>query len=1053
MDKIILQTYDLNGLSSPIKSNKNETFYINTPINNQETKYLDSNKKNFEEEKNKSDLPISFIEPKFINNNQNENYLPINTLPDKLTEGNKNSNNNSNNKSNKNNDFTYSDKSKFDEFSLDNSSKNNNILINKKQKTKYIEKNNYDKDETAINAFILDEINIKYDYEKIQNGLNKIKEEKKYDPIYIKMYKNVDDNKIINNNNHNQNNYSFPININNKNEEDLFYYSFKDKNKDNLNEKNNDVSIINKELEMETLNEKNDDKKDINKNINNSDKDINYNFDYNIKIDKDMLQKIEFAIDENGNPFNLKNYFEELKNRENQLDSNLNNNDNNLKKPIAFIMQKEEKDKNYLIDLNGNIIPKMDDGYFNYKHNNIRIIIKDFDVQHPQLRVFGTRKFEPLIISDENEKEEENDEIDKESLEIKKLIIPCQNQISIHNDYNSLNNKKVKIEDFKDKNKLNLNFNKNLLKINNNNSPIIIKNEIENNNRNKNESFSVLESIYIPITDDRERYSNENTNDLIYKKIKSHNSNLKEQTLNNFRHKNNNIDTIKRTSEILNKTLSTNFYVNRNYSITPRINSNYKILNINNSSDNKNVNNNKENIDSSNKSHYNKEDEKKINSPLQINNITCTSSKINLFNYKKLNKKAKSINFNNKFDNLESIINKREKNNKVQHLLSCDNLNNNDQNDNIYISKNESNNSKMKNSQSTINVSFTIDNISKNINYIQKNIQKNLSRINERNGIKNKANTVEHIKNNNHKKSNNSTIISHINLSNEESFHYLNFYTHNNYNDHTNIENNNSNIKNTSINYNQNNYNKIQINKDYAQTAHDKKKNKYAVLSKEVNDIISDYSNSYLTNEKINKKIGIYDYNNEFENNNHNINSFLNKANKINLKNLSKRYNNHITETDKLSININNNKSLVSDNKNNKNSDSCGYTALNKEKNIALKKEINNHYKKNKNNSTKKIKDNPHINLYSKTLTSNNNSSKSINTYSKPKINSKYNIKSFSHSNKMNIKKGINFNNDYNLYSKNSSIKKYKIDENYNMKNNNTFNYTERRYSYQKKII
>ena len=53
----------------------------------------------------------------------------------------------------------------------------------------------------------------------------------------------------------------------------------------------------------------------------------------------------------------------------------------------------------------------------------------------------------------------------------------------------------------------------------------------------------------------------------------------------------------------------------------------------------------------------------------------------------------------------------------------------------------------------------------------------------------------------------------------------------------------------------------------------------------------------------------------------------------------------------------------------------------------------------------------------------------------------------------MNIKKGINFNNDYNLYSKNSSIKKYKIDENYNMKNNNTFNYTERRYSYQKKII
>ena len=383
MDKIILQTYDLSDLSSPIKTPKNKEFYINTSINNKETKFIDySNKKNFEEEKNTSDSLISFNENNIINNRQNENYLPIDTLSDKLTEENINSDSNlilnSNSKSNKSNDFTY-----FNENNPDNLPKNNKNFSNKKQKSEYI-KNNYKKDDTSISVFNSDEKNIKYDYEKIQVELKKIKEEKKCDPIYIKMHKDVEENKNIDINN----NFSFSKKINCKNEEDLFYYSFKDNNRGNLNEKSYDTSITYKELETKVHNEKNSNKEDINRNINNSDKDNNNNnnLNYNIKIDKYVLQNIEFAIDENGNPFNLKNYFKELKNKENQL--NLKNNDNYIRKPVAFIMKGKEKDKNYLIDLNGELIPKIEDGYFSYKHNNIHIIIKDFDVQHPQLRVY-----------------------------------------------------------------------------------------------------------------------------------------------------------------------------------------------------------------------------------------------------------------------------------------------------------------------------------------------------------------------------------------------------------------------------------------------------------------------------------------------------------------------------------------------------------------------------------------------------------------------------------------------------------------------------------------
>ena len=60
---------------------------------------------------------------------------------------------------------------------------------------------------------------------------------------------------------------------------------------------------------------------------------------------------------------------------------------------IAYIVLKNnEKGKNYLIDKNGNIIPKTEEGNYIYIQNNINdnrnksILIKDFDVQNPVLR-------------------------------------------------------------------------------------------------------------------------------------------------------------------------------------------------------------------------------------------------------------------------------------------------------------------------------------------------------------------------------------------------------------------------------------------------------------------------------------------------------------------------------------------------------------------------------------------------------------------------------------------------------------------------------------------
>jgi hypothetical protein len=59
------------------------------------------------------------------------------------------------------------------------------------------------------------------------------------------------------------------------------------------------------------------------------------------------------------------------------------------------------RNDNYLIDLDKKIIPKLKDGDFLYSKDKQQIIIKNFDVQNPLLRLYGTRYLYPSKMSED----------------------------------------------------------------------------------------------------------------------------------------------------------------------------------------------------------------------------------------------------------------------------------------------------------------------------------------------------------------------------------------------------------------------------------------------------------------------------------------------------------------------------------------------------------------------------------------------------------------------------------------------------------------------------
>jgi len=142
-----------------------------------------------------------------------------------------------------------------------------------------------------------------------------------------------------------------------------------------------------------------------------------------------------------------------------------------------------------------------------------------------------------------------------------------------------------------------------------------------------------------------------------------------------------------------------------------------------------------------------------------------------------------------------------------------------------------------------------------------------------------------------------------------------------------------------------------------------------------------------IKNENINKKIGLYDYEDEIKNNENKINSFLNKGkNKIKLNldtKLTQRNKYIIKPNNSLLFNRNNNKSKILNLKYNESCNLIEFKKLNDNK--------DNNYNVNYNNQFTYKHNNSNINLTQQKIKLNE-----IKTYIKPKLNSKilrYNIK------------------------------------------------------------
>ena len=143
----------------------------------------------------------------------------------------------------------------------------------------------------------------------------------------------------------------------------------------------------------------------------------------NLKKNFVKYTNITYGIDESGNPMNIRDYYKSINdsvysNTNTSIFSGLTSTNNKLKRPIAYIT-KDEKGNNILMDLNGNIITnKNKEGDFIFPLE-LHVIVKDFDVKHPELRVNGERYYnEKFEINEENEelktgKNDLNNYIDK----------------------------------------------------------------------------------------------------------------------------------------------------------------------------------------------------------------------------------------------------------------------------------------------------------------------------------------------------------------------------------------------------------------------------------------------------------------------------------------------------------------------------------------------------------------------------------------------------------------------------------------------------------------
>ena len=244
--------------------------------------------------------------------------------------------------------------------------------------------------------------------EKNDNSLKDIEEE----------FKCINDEIIDLNNNNDINGENLDIKNTSNSKEEIKIDDNEDKNiiiddeiKNEINQKEKENSII---FSPREINDKND----------------NLNIPDNTK----------FGIDKSGNPVEI------TKKNKNEL--------------IAFIIQEENKE-NYLIDIKGNILQKTEDDYFRYKNGEEIIIIKNFDVKNPELRIYGHRKInfdeikknfdeKPLkennpnlnknssfLITNEKEKEKIDNKLNNTNININTTNAASRNKSAILDEKNS----------------------------------------------------------------------------------------------------------------------------------------------------------------------------------------------------------------------------------------------------------------------------------------------------------------------------------------------------------------------------------------------------------------------------------------------------------------------------------------------------------------------------------------------------------------------------------------------------------------------------------------
>ena len=137
--------------------------------------------------------------------------------------------------------------------------------------------------------------------------------------------------------------------------------------------------------------------------------------DYKTKILFNISERVKYGIDDSGNPVIVQDYLSK---------------EGNEKKLVCYIIENKDKNlKNYLVDIKGNIInAKNNEGDYCYQDDNIYLIIKDFDVQHPQLRIYGHTNFNYENTENKKESIDQNNETQKNITKINENTNDIKNE-------------------------------------------------------------------------------------------------------------------------------------------------------------------------------------------------------------------------------------------------------------------------------------------------------------------------------------------------------------------------------------------------------------------------------------------------------------------------------------------------------------------------------------------------------------------------------------------------------------------------------------------------